>query len=92
MFGNIRRDNVRNKDILSIVSVVSIKRSEKIVYDNLVIYNINLQMHQFDKWSLSMQDKLKKEETTKKIWMNVVQNDTDTKDLIDDILLDRNEW
>lgn len=39
-----------------------------------------------------MQDKLKKEETTKKIWMNVVQNDTDTKDLIDDILLDRNEW
>lgn len=45
MCGNIRRDNVRNKDILSIVSVVSIKRSEKIVYDNLVIYNINLQMH-----------------------------------------------
>lgn len=51
---------VRNDDIHTKIGMAPSKRIyEIIVYDNLVICNINLQMHQLDKKSLSIYDKLK---------------------------------
>lgn len=45
MYNKMRRDKVRNGD--SSIKV----RCKKIAYDGLVM--CNLQMHQFDEWSLS---------------------------------------
>lgn len=35
------------------------RRCKKIIYDDLVMCNVELQMHQYEEWSLSIYGKLK---------------------------------
>ena len=47
MCGNTRRDKVRNENIRTKIGVTSIEEKiEKIVYDGLIICDVDLQMRQ----------------------------------------------
>jgi len=49
MYGNTRRDNVRNEDIRTKIGVASIKEKMRENHlDGLVLCNLGLQMHQSD--------------------------------------------
>lgn len=51
---------MRNKDIYAMmVQPLSKRKCMKIAYDVLVMYDVDLKIHQFDNKNLSMYDKLK---------------------------------
>ena len=47
MYGNTRRDKVRNEDTRTKIGVIFIEKTwEKIAYDGLLMCNVDLQMRQ----------------------------------------------
>lgn len=49
---------VKNENIHAKIGVIPLKRiCKKIAYHDLAMYNVNLQMHQFNEWSLSLKTK-----------------------------------